>query len=170
MNKALVSVGSRPQAWGLAEPKRPGAASAARRATNSRSRCAWRPSGLRLVNLGLTNDGGDHAGDGPFDHQARYRRTTVMDAPASWRHAGGMRAPPRSSRTAMGILLTGGQSRRMGFDKASMLVGGVACAARVAAVMQAVVADAVEVGPGVSGLRAVREDPPGGGPLVAVCA
>ena len=93
-----------------------------------------------------------------------------MDAPVSWRHAGGMRAPPRSSRTVVGILLTGGQSRRMGFDKASMLVGGVACAARVAAVMQAVVADAVEVGPGVSGLRAVREDPPGGGPLVAVCA
>ncbi len=58
----------------------------------------------------------------------------------------------------------------MGFDKASMLIDGVPCAARVAAVMQAVVADAVEVGPGVSGLPAVQEEPPGGGPLVAVCA
>lgn len=58
----------------------------------------------------------------------------------------------------------------MGFDKASMLIDGIPCATRVAAVLQAVVADAVEVGPGVSGLPAVQEEPPGGGPLVAVCA
>jgi len=58
----------------------------------------------------------------------------------------------------------------MGFDKASMLIDGVPCAARIAAMMQAVVADAVEVGPGVSGLAAVQEEPSGGGPLVAVCA
>jgi molybdopterin-guanine dinucleotide biosynthesis protein A len=58
----------------------------------------------------------------------------------------------------------------MGFDKASMLIDGVPCAVRVAAVMQAVVADVVEVGPGISGLPAVQEEPPGGGPLVAVCA
>ncbi len=69
-----------------------------------------------------------------------------------------------------GILLTGGTSRRMGFDKASMPVAGVPCAARVAAVLRSVVTHAVEVGPGVSGLPAVREEPPGGGPLVAVCA
>ncbi len=58
----------------------------------------------------------------------------------------------------------------MGFDKASMLIGGIPCAARVATAMQAVVADVVEVGPGVSGLPAVREEPLGGGPLVAVRA
>lgn len=70
----------------------------------------------------------------------------------------------------MGILLTGGTSRRMGFDKASMPISGVPCAARVAAVLQAVVADAIEVGPGVSGLPAVQEEPRGSGPLVALCA
>ena len=58
----------------------------------------------------------------------------------------------------------------MGFDKASIPIGGVPCAARVAKVLRAVVAHAVEVGPGTSGLPAVREEPPGGGPLVAVCA
>jgi molybdenum cofactor guanylyltransferase len=58
----------------------------------------------------------------------------------------------------------------MGFDKASILIDGVPCAARVAATMRAVVADAVEVGPGVSGLPAVHEEPPGGGPLVALAA
>ena len=87
----------------------------------------------------------------------------------SFRHAGSMHCALRSGRLVAGILLTGGNSRRMGFDKASMLIGGVPCAAKVAAVMQAVVADAVEVGPGVSGLPAVQEEPLGGGPLVAVC-
>jgi molybdenum cofactor guanylyltransferase len=58
----------------------------------------------------------------------------------------------------------------MGFDKASIPIGGVPCAERVAKVLRAVVAHAVEVGPGTSGLPAVREEPPGGGPLVAVCA
>jgi molybdenum cofactor guanylyltransferase len=83
---------------------------------------------------------------------------------------GEMRDALPSGLPPAGILLTGGTSRRMGFDKASMLIDGVPCAARVAAVLRAVVADAVEVGPGVSGLRAVQEDPPGGGPLVGLCA
>jgi len=86
------------------------------------------------------------------------------------RHAESMHDAFRSSHLVGGILLTGGTSRRMGFDKASMLIDGVPCAARVARAMKAVVADAVEVGPGVSGLPAIHEAPRGGGPLVALCA
>lgn len=58
----------------------------------------------------------------------------------------------------------------MGFDKASMLIEGTPSAARVASVMKAVVAAVVEVGPGISGLPSVREEPAGAGPLAAVCA
>jgi molybdenum cofactor guanylyltransferase len=58
----------------------------------------------------------------------------------------------------------------MGFDKASVLIDGVPCAVRVATVMRGVVTQAVEVGPGISGLPAVEERPPGSGPLVALCA
>lgn len=68
------------------------------------------------------------------------------------------------------ILLTGGSSRRMGFDKASMLVDGVPCAVRVAIALRRVVAEAIEVGPGISELPRVEEEPRGGGPLVALCA
>jgi molybdenum cofactor guanylyltransferase len=76
----------------------------------------------------------------------------------------------RGTHPVGGILLTGGASRRMGFDKASMPIAGVPCATRIAAVMRTVVDIAVEVGPGLSGLPAVQEQPPGSGPLVAVCA
>jgi len=85
-------------------------------------------------------------------------------------HAGRMQGAHRLGPPVAGILLTGGTSRRMGFDKASIPIGGVPCAARVAKVLRAVVAHAVEVGPGISGLPAVLEEPPGGGPLVALCA
>ena len=93
-----------------------------------------------------------------------------MDDPGPSCHAGRMQGAHRLGPPVAGILLTGGTSRRMGFDKASIRIGGVPCAARVAKVLRAVVAHAVEVGPGTSGLPAVREEPPGGGPLVAVCA
>ncbi len=77
-------------------------------------------------------------------------------------------------RTAIGevagLLLTGGASRRMGFDKALLPVDGVPNATRLAAVLGSVPAPICEVGPGVSGLPAVRETPPGAGPLVAICA
>lgn len=79
-------------------------------------------------------------------------------------------ARAHSHGTVAGILLTGGMSCRMGFDKASMLVTGVPCAGRTAAMLQAAVSPAIEVGPGKSGLPAVLEDEPGSGPLVAVCA
>lgn len=70
-----------------------------------------------------------------------------------------------------GVLLTGGRSRRLGVDKATLrLPDGTTLAARAAAILDAVCAPCVEVGDGVSGLRSVREQPPGGGPLAALLA
>ncbi|MHB1911386.1 MAG: molybdenum cofactor guanylyltransferase [Acidimicrobiales bacterium] len=73
-----------------------------------------------------------------------------------------------STPAVHGLLLTGGSSRRMGFDKASMLIDGVTCAARAAAALSAVTDVALEVGPGGSGLPTVAEAEPGLGPLVAL--
>jgi molybdopterin-guanine dinucleotide biosynthesis protein A len=72
--------------------------------------------------------------------------------------------------TCAGVLLTGGASTRMGRDKATLVVGGETLGARAARVLSAVCAPVVEVGPGVTGLRAVRERPPGSGPLGALVA
>ena len=69
-----------------------------------------------------------------------------------------------------GIVLTGGSSRRMGTDKATLVVGGVPLARRAAQALEASTSHSVEVGPGVSGLRSVTEVPPGSGPLAAVVA
>jgi molybdopterin-guanine dinucleotide biosynthesis protein A len=69
-----------------------------------------------------------------------------------------------------GILLTGGASTRLGFDKALLKVDGVPNAVRLGTVLSHVADLAVEVGPGRSGLPAVLEEPPGSGPLAAVCA
>jgi molybdopterin-guanine dinucleotide biosynthesis protein A len=69
-----------------------------------------------------------------------------------------------------GVLLTGGASRRLGTDKATIVFDGETLAARAARVLAVVCDPVVEVGPGVSGLRAVREDPPGAGPLAALVA
>lgn len=82
---------------------------------------------------------------------------------------------PQASRgsggaTCAGLLLTGGDSRRMGTDKATLVVEGEQLAHRVARVLAEVCDPVLEVGPGVSGLRAVREDPPGTGPLAALLA
>lgn len=76
---------------------------------------------------------------------------------------------PARSRCG-GILLTGGASRRMGTDKASLEVRGETLAVRAARVLSEVCSRVVEVGPGVSGLPSVREDPPGTGPLAALVA
>ncbi len=73
-------------------------------------------------------------------------------------------------RQLSGILLTGGSSRRMGFDKAGLLVDGEACAERLARLLSDLAAPVVEVGPGHTGLPAVLESPPGSGPLAAVAA
>lgn len=68
------------------------------------------------------------------------------------------------------IFLTGGASRRMGSDKASITIDGVTLAVRTANLLLRVVEVAVEVGPGVSGLPPTLETPRGGGPLVAIAA
>jgi molybdenum cofactor guanylyltransferase len=72
------------------------------------------------------------------------------------------------TRGIAGILLTGGASRRMGFDKALLAVDGVPNAVRLAGVLKTVAAPVIEVGPGVSGLPSVVERPAGAGPLVAI--
>jgi len=58
----------------------------------------------------------------------------------------------------------------MGRDKALIEVGGQRLVDRAAAVLGAVAAPVIEVGPGWSGLPSVREDPPGSGPLAALSA
>lgn len=50
------------------------------------------------------------------------------------------------------------------------MVDGTTLAARGAGVLREVCDLVVEVGPGVSGLPAVREEPPGAGPLAAIVA
>jgi molybdopterin-guanine dinucleotide biosynthesis protein A len=77
--------------------------------------------------------------------------------------------PPRSGAIA-GLLLTGGASRRMGTDKALIEVDGRRLVDRAAAILGAVADPVVEVGPGWSRLPAVREHPPGSGPLAALGA
>jgi molybdenum cofactor guanylyltransferase len=72
--------------------------------------------------------------------------------------------------TVAGLLLTGGASRRMGTDKALLEIDGRRLAERAASALTAVCDPVLEVGPGVSGLPAVREDPPGEGPLAALGA
>jgi molybdopterin-guanine dinucleotide biosynthesis protein A len=71
---------------------------------------------------------------------------------------------------AAGVLLTGGRSRRLGADKASLLLDGETLAARAEGLLRSVCGRAVEVGRGASGLRAVLEQPPGSGPLAALAA
>lgn len=68
------------------------------------------------------------------------------------------------------MLLTGGRSRRLGRDKALLRVGSETFAHHAARVLVTAVGQAVEVGPGHSGLAAVREEPPGAGPVVAMLA
>jgi len=72
--------------------------------------------------------------------------------------------------TCGGVLLTGGASRRMGTDKASIVWEGETLAARAARVLASVCDPVVEVGSGAGNLRCVREDPPGSGPLAALVA
>ena len=73
-------------------------------------------------------------------------------------------------KRAAGVLLSGGASRRLGEPKAELLRDGERLADRAARVLTAVCDLAVEVGPGYSSLRVVREDPPGDGPLAGFAA
>ena len=72
--------------------------------------------------------------------------------------------------TCAGVLLTGGASRRMTTDKASIQWRGETLAARAARVLTVACDPVVEVGSGASGLPCVREEPPRSGPLAALLA
>ncbi len=72
--------------------------------------------------------------------------------------------------TCAGVVLTGGSSRRLGFDKATVRIGDETLAVRAARVLGFACSAVVEVGPGCSGLRAVREEPAGSGPLAGLVA
>jgi molybdenum cofactor guanylyltransferase len=69
-----------------------------------------------------------------------------------------------------GVLLTGGASRRMGLDKATLVIAGETLAQRTARVLTAACAPVIEVGSGVTNLLCAREDPPGEGPLAGFLA
>ena len=73
--------------------------------------------------------------------------------------------------TVAGLVLTGGSSRRLGRDKAMLPTPEGPLAVRVSSVVAAAAnGPVVEVGPGVTGLAHVVEDPPGAGPLAALAA
>lgn len=69
-----------------------------------------------------------------------------------------------------GLLLTGGSSRRLGTDKATLVLDGETLAVRAARVLMGNCDPVIEVGAGVSGLPSVREMPAGAGPLAALVA
>jgi len=69
-----------------------------------------------------------------------------------------------------GLLLTGGSSRRFGVDKALIQIDGERLVDRVARAFGDAVAPVIEVGPGYTSFSAVREEPPGDGPLAALVA
>jgi molybdenum cofactor guanylyltransferase len=69
-----------------------------------------------------------------------------------------------------GLLLTGGSSRRMGHDKATLVIDDEPSARRLGALLAEVVDPALEVGPQCSGLAALAEEQPGEGPLAALAA
>lgn len=73
-------------------------------------------------------------------------------------------------RPLAALVLTGGASRRMGTDKAAILVDGVPLAARTASLLSAVADPVLEVGPGRTTLPAVADALPGEGPLAALAA
>jgi molybdopterin-guanine dinucleotide biosynthesis protein A len=69
-----------------------------------------------------------------------------------------------------GLLLTGGASRRLGRDKATVAIGGRPCAQVVGERLAESTSPTLEVGPGRSGLPALVEPRPGEGPLSALAA
>jgi molybdopterin-guanine dinucleotide biosynthesis protein A len=76
------------------------------------------------------------------------------------------RAPARVA----GLLLTGGASRRLGTDKARLVLDGETLAARAERMLSAVCHPVIEVGVGTTALPVVSEQPAGGGPLAAIAA
>jgi molybdopterin-guanine dinucleotide biosynthesis protein A len=72
--------------------------------------------------------------------------------------------------TVAGLLLTGGASRRLGVDKATLAVDGETLADRGARLLQQVCRPVLEVGPGFTSLPLVDEGARRRGPLVALAA
>jgi molybdopterin-guanine dinucleotide biosynthesis protein A len=72
--------------------------------------------------------------------------------------------------TIPGLLLTGGDSSRMGSPKALLRREGETLAQRAARMLGRVCDPVFELGPGYSDLTRVLEDPPGRGPLAALVA
>jgi molybdopterin-guanine dinucleotide biosynthesis protein A len=68
------------------------------------------------------------------------------------------------------LLLSGGASTRMGCDKTQLVILGMTLVRRAGQLLERVVDLALEIGPGSSGLPAIRESPAGPGPLAAICA
>jgi molybdopterin-guanine dinucleotide biosynthesis protein A len=76
-----------------------------------------------------------------------------------------------STMDVAALLLTGGRSRRMGRDKAILVVGGQTLAGRTATLLaSAATGPVIEVGAGVSGLPLMIDDRPRVGPLGAVAS
>jgi molybdopterin-guanine dinucleotide biosynthesis protein A len=69
-----------------------------------------------------------------------------------------------------GLLLTGGQSRRLGAPKATLRLHGERLVDRAARVLVAIADPVIEVGLGYTELQHVREEPAGEGPLAALAA
>jgi molybdenum cofactor guanylyltransferase len=71
-----------------------------------------------------------------------------------------------------GFVLAGGESSRMGHDKALLELGGVPMIVRAARLVEAVAGPPLVVGPAETyqplGLHAIRDDWPGAGPLGAI--
>lgn len=84
-------------------------------------------------------------------------------------------APRVDPDTLGGLLLTGGASRRLGWDKAAAVCEPTPGRPEPLSVLlgrrlRAVTGRALEVGPGRSGLPPVVDDLPGAGPLAAIAA
>ncbi|MGH9105387.1 MAG: molybdenum cofactor guanylyltransferase [Acidimicrobiales bacterium] len=88
----------------------------------------------------------------------------------SGRDGGARAAGAGGTAGVAGVLLTGGGSKRMGFDKSLMRVAGLPNAVRLAQVLGQVASPVVEVGPGRTDLPAAAERPQGSGPLAALAA
>jgi len=96
-------------------------------------------------------------------------KSTARNDPGG-RHNGAVVPPSPRPDPIAALLLTGGASRRMGRDKATLVVGGEQLASRTAALLATVAHPVIEVGPGFTHLVCTREEMPGAGPLAAVAA
>jgi molybdenum cofactor guanylyltransferase len=83
---------------------------------------------------------------------------------------GHLRTYGRAVPSASGLLLTGGRSRRLGTDKARLLLDGETLAARAGGRLAVVCDLVVEVGLGITARPHACERPAGSGPLAALAA